>query len=360
MKTDILIIGGGLSGLALAWQLEQKGQDYILVEARERYGGRIHSEKVSSKTATGHFDLGPAWFWPGQPRIAKIIREFDLKPFDQYFAGALSYEDEYGHVQRGRGFASMQGSYRLTGSLTALIDAYVNRLPNKRLFKNHKVTSLNFKTEITARAVEAKGKVKKLTAQKVVLALPPRVINATIKFSPDISNDAHNAMRNTSTWMAGHAKVVAVYDRPFWREVGLSGDAMSRRGPMIEIHDASASDDGPYALFGFLGTPVQTRKDHKDTLQAAARDQLIRLFGPQAGKPLELILQDWAFEPETATSLDHAPLSHHPDYGLPSALDGLWDNRLIMGSSEVAPQFGGYLEGALEAAENAFTNLNSN
>ena len=41
MHTDILIVGGGLSGLALADKLQQAGRDFVLVEARNRLGGRI-------------------------------------------------------------------------------------------------------------------------------------------------------------------------------------------------------------------------------------------------------------------------------------------------------------------------------
>ena len=43
MKTDIAIIGGGLSGLALARHLARDGCDFQLFEARNRFGGRIHS-----------------------------------------------------------------------------------------------------------------------------------------------------------------------------------------------------------------------------------------------------------------------------------------------------------------------------
>ena len=41
MQTDTLIIGGGLSGLALAVRLQAAGQDYVLVEARRRFGGYL-------------------------------------------------------------------------------------------------------------------------------------------------------------------------------------------------------------------------------------------------------------------------------------------------------------------------------
>ncbi|MFS0906790.1 hypothetical protein AB3N02_27595 [Priestia aryabhattai] len=58
--------------------------------------------------------------------------------------------------------------------------------------------------------------------------------------------------------MAGQAKAVAIYDRPFWRELGLSGFVSSWVGPLQEIHDASP-DVGSGALFGFLGIPARMR-----------------------------------------------------------------------------------------------------
>ncbi len=123
---------------------------------------------------------------------------------------------------------------------------------------------------------------------------------------------------------------------------------------MVEIHDASPIADGPYALFGFVGIPANARKGHQHELLEAAQQQFIRLFGNEAASPIEIILQDWAFESETATPLDHVGPNHHPNYGLPSSLKTIWDGQLILGSTEIAPQFGGYIEGALEAADIVF------
>ncbi|MEM1154111.1 MAG: hypothetical protein AAGI44_08210 [Pseudomonadota bacterium] len=55
----------------------------------------------------------------------------------------------------------------------------------------------------------------------------------------------HPELGGVPTWMAGQAKVVAVYESPFWRDSGFSGDAMSRKGPLIEIHDASPASGEP-------------------------------------------------------------------------------------------------------------------
>jgi len=163
-------------------------------------------------------------------------------------------------------------------------------------------------------------------------------------------------MRGVPTWMAGQAKAVAVYETPFWREAGLSGDAMSRRGPLVEIHDASPAQGGPYALFGFVGVPADARTD-AEALRVAVIAQMGRLFGPRATRPVELLLKDWAADPHTATAEDRAPMYAHPVYGLPPALNGLWDDTLIFGGTEVAPEFGGYIEGAFAAAEEVAARL---
>lgn len=89
-----MIIGGGLSGLALANALEAAGRNYLLLEALNRFGGRIMTEHHEA----GHFDMGPTWFWLGQPRIAALIDQLGLGKFDQYADGDLLFEDDRGHV----------------------------------------------------------------------------------------------------------------------------------------------------------------------------------------------------------------------------------------------------------------------
>jgi monoamine oxidase len=344
LQTQTLIIGGGLSGLSLAARLSAEGQDFLLVEARERWGGRILSEQYQ----VGTFDLGPSWFWPGQPRIAALVARLGLTRFEQFYQGELLYEDERGHVQRGRGFASMQGSWRLQGGLAALINKLLPEIPSDKRFSAMPINALRRTSDGIAAQTEAGAEI---AARKVVLALPPRVA-AQFSYAPALPSGALTAMEGIPTWMAGQAKAIAVYDRPFWRDNGLSGDATSRLGPMVECHDASPLEGGPYAIFGFIGIPPDMRRD-TEALREQVRMQLVRLFGPEAQNPKRLYVKDWAFDPYTATALDQKPVHAHPDYGLPRALSDLWDNALVFGGTEAAPTFGGFLEGALEAAEQA-------
>lgn len=347
-STDVAIIGGGLAGLALADHLQRAGIRFHLFEARQSLGGRVRAHSVGA----GRFDIGPSWFWPGQPRLVAMADRFELEVFEQYASGTLTYETEAGEVQRGRGYASMQGSYRIVGGMPALTNGLVERLPADHVSLGTSVSAIS-RDGTTVALLGSDGTVLG-SARRVVLALPPRVADQ-LRFSPALPDAAHRAMRDVSTWMAGQAKFLAVYDHPFWRDVGLSGDAMSRHGPMVEVHDASDPQSGQGALFGFIGVPADVRADNGQALHEACLAQLGRLFGEAALRPTDSLVQDWALESETAAQADWQAdgqgSQSHPADGLPHALANLWDGHLMLGSTETASQFGGYLEGALEAAE---------
>ncbi|MFY0680242.1 MAG: FAD-dependent oxidoreductase [Thalassovita sp.] len=337
-----MIVGGGLSGLALAEALERDGQDYLLVEARKRFGGRIKS--TAHKAAA--YDLGPAWFWPGQPRIAALIKRLNLHRFDQFSKGQLVYENEQGQVQHGRGFASMAGSWRLMGGLSQLTEALAAHLPNGRKRLGAKVVALSWQGQTVTAQFEDGTRVQ---ADRVVIAMPPRLA-AQIQFEPALPSAMMAALQAVPTWMAGQAKAIAIYDRPLWRNAGLSGDASSRHGPLVEIHDACAVFEEGYALFGFIGWGLNDRRD-QTKLRHHICAQLGRLFGAEAATPQKLIVKDWADDPLTATPADQAPMYAHPTYGLPAGMQDLWPGALFFAGSEMAPEFGGYLEGALEASQ---------
>jgi len=324
-----------------------------LVDARGRTGGRILSHNVKQQA----FDLGPAWFWPGQPRLASLVKHLGLTFFEQYSEGDILSEEQSGTVHRGGGYASMQGSYRIAGGIAQLTAGLASNLPEGRVFLETALMKLSRTGAGIQARLDTAGRSWSVSARRVVLALPPRIAASTIEFSPPLPDVARQAMEAIPTWMAGQAKIVTVYDRPVWRENGLSGDAMSRRGPMVEIHDASPHRGGPYALFGFVGVPAEVRLPNRDRLLTLAIEQLEGLFGAGMGAPLSVVLQDWAQDPQTATAADARMAGHHPAYGLPPALKAAWGDQLLFGSTEIAPHFGGFLEGALEASEQVFAGI---
>lgn len=348
IRTDTLIVGGGLSGLRLADLLQQAGHDYLLVEARDRLGGRI----LSAPAGESAVDLGPTWFWSGQPRMAALANRFELDVFEQYASGNFRFENAQGDIAEGRAGASMRGSLRLSGGMGSLTKALAETLAAKRIVTGHAVLGLRLNAGETTASIKSKPPV---TARRVVLALPPRIA-AQLTYAPALPTTAQQALAAVPTWMAGQAKAVALYAQPFWRNAGLSGDAMSQRGPMVEIHDASPKAGGPYALFGFIGIPAHMRGDAQ-ALRQAVTNQFSRLFGPDAPAPQDVLIRDWATEAHTSTEADIAPQHSHPHYGLPVGLQDIWGEALLFSGTETATDFGGYLEGALEAAEATFRTL---
>jgi monoamine oxidase len=105
---------------------------------------------------------------------------------------------------------------------------------------------------------------------------------AAVQFDPAPEARTLQCWRDTPAWMAPHAKVFAIYHRPFWRDAGLSGTAQSMVGPLVEIHNATTAS-GRAALFGFVGVGAQQRASlGEEALLAACVEQLVRTFGVEA------------------------------------------------------------------------------
>ncbi len=340
MTNDIVIVGAGLSGLYLAYILEKAGIDYVLIEARERLGGRIKT--VQYKEAG--FDLGPTWFWPGQPLMENLIQNFNIPYFGQYSKGRLVFEDQNRRIQHDENFLSTQGYYRLDGGMGALINALEKEIPESRLQEGDAVIGLSKKEGILL----ASG--KKIKSKTTILAIPPRLA-AKLVYSPSLDTELIKTMHHIPTWMGGQAKFLAIYKNSFWKEAGLSGRAISHYGPLVEIHDASNYSGSVPALFGFVGIPPQNRKDQEDTLKQQALLQFARLFGEEALKPEKVYLEDWAFQENTSTPQDQTMPGFHPRYGRIKELENIWDGQVQLCNGEVAPDFGGYMEGALSASK---------
>ena len=353
----IAIVGAGLSGLYAAWLLERRGiPDYVLLEARDVLGGRIASFTPSGQAAADtidRFDLGPTWFWPGYQReLNQLVNTLGLEQFEQFETGDMMVEHSHdAPPTRTRGYVSSPASVRLIGGMGALTGALGRALDPARILTGQTVMRMrSAEPHVELDSEDAAGRVTTWRVEHVLLALPPRLAEDHIEFTPPLPQALARQWRGTATWMAPHAKYVAIYDTPFWREQGLSGEARSARGPLGEIHDASMPG-GSAALFGFLGVPARDRKDVPDgVLRMHCRAQFARLFGPQAATPRAEVIKDWAQDPCTATAADVDAAADHGEPPAATAESGPWHGRITGIASEWSLQFPGYVAGAIEAA----------
>lgn len=155
------------------------------------------------------------------------MEKLNVGTFDQYIKGAMlleRFQDEAPerYVQPE---SSDLRSVRFIGGVQSLIDAIANTIPSGVVELHTRVTAIRLDKAgaITVEADPADGKRKKVLADAVILALPPRMIVRHIEFTPSFPSNLITDLVSKPTWMAGHAKVVAIYERPFWRETGLSG-----------------------------------------------------------------------------------------------------------------------------------------
>lgn len=349
IKTKFAIIGGGLSGLYAAYLLEQAGiRDYLLLEARERLGGRVHTQD--------QIDLGATWIWPRlNPELMHLIETLELPYFEQSNAGDLVFERQRDQSTIRISNTTLDTSaIRLVGGMENLIHSLSNRIAINRIRLGKRVTEIRYQEHqgVELTVMNQSGVEMHLSCEQILLAMPPRLAIDQIKFEPSLPASTMKQWTNTATWMAPHAKYVAIYPEAFWKAQGLSGQARSHAGPLGEVHDASTPDQHA-ALFGFLSLPYAVRKQMGEkALLAHCRAQLVRLFGSSAAQPQAEYLKDWSGDENTAIEMDwKSPALFHAMAPENTPNQSIWQNRLLGISSEWSKSYAGYLAGAIEAAK---------
>lgn len=352
---SVIIIGAGLCGLYAAWKLRDQ-YDVTLLEARSRVGGRILSPQIGGQPES-KIDLGPAWCWPQlQPRLHKLTQALNIKTFSQFVQGDMLYEERPNKIQRHGGPSSHSQSYRIVGGCNFIINKLTADLNDSAIHTNTQVTSINQQT-LSISAVHD-GENINYNADKIITALPLRILEQHIKFHPVIENNITQLWRDTPTWMSGHCKIVFIYDNAFWRNENLSGEVFSLAGPMSEIYDGSPETEEYYALTSFIGlNALQRTKISSEELINSCKAQLVRLFGSVSQNIKDIHIKDWSTDIFTASKQDATTPAHHPDYPT-SATRSLANGNIILAGTETAIEHGGYLEGALESAELAIALLN--
>ncbi len=233
-----------------------------------------------------------------------------------------------------------------------IIDALRRGLAAETIRLGCALTTLSDCGDHVALSFVQDGKPLRVEARRVVLALPPRLVEERIALKPGLDEATIQAMRDAPTWMAAQAKAVATYDKPVWRAAGQSGNAFVSHEQAVfdEIFDACDADASRGALGGFLALDANLRHSFAVGLPILMQSQMEQVFGSELVER-EQYYQDWATEGETCSALDcKMGREEHRSAAHPILRRALWEGKLYLGGSETAARQAGYMEGALEAA----------
>jgi monoamine oxidase len=193
-----------------------------------------------------------------------------------------------------------------------------------------------------------------VAARHAVVALPPVMI-VQIAFDPPLPDDRATLYKQA---VAGHeTKTLVIYDEPFWREDGYSGQTFEPGSGAEVTLDASPASGKPGVIAVFNFGPVAQKWDNADARQrrAAIVDALTRRLGSRAASPVDVVETLWKFEEWTkgCTMAHYAP-------GVLTRYGRLLREpmgRVHWAGTETATYSHGAIDGAVRSGERAATEI---
>ncbi|WP_344374348.1 NAD(P)/FAD-dependent oxidoreductase [Agromyces tropicus] len=92
IETDVVIVGAGAAGLTAATELVTAGREVVVLEARDRVGGRLWTGDVDGAM----LEIGGQWVSPDQDALIETLDELGLETYDRYREGQNVYIAEDG------------------------------------------------------------------------------------------------------------------------------------------------------------------------------------------------------------------------------------------------------------------------
>lgn len=344
MKTNrhVVIIGGGLSGLTLAYLLQTEDVNVTILEAAPRLGGRILTVKGVLGTP---LELGATWFSGMHPHLLKLIDELGLKKFPQYAKGRSLFQTKsFEPAQQFEVPESESPSYRLAGGTGMLVQALESRISGTQVCLNSKVVAI----EETAEGVSvgtANG--QKFNADLVVGCLPPQLLGGQVTFTPQLPASVMEILPFVHTWMAGAVKFTLEYGSPFWRQHGFSGMLYSHAGIVVEMYDHTNAEEDRYGFTGFLNAGAASYS--QEVRKEFVLNQLEGLMGAEARHISMYADKVWNDEyVVTGDPEIHRPHQHN---GHSLLQQPCLNGKFYFCGTETAKDAAGYMEGAVIAAK---------
>ena len=90
-EVDVVVVGAGLAGLVAARAIVAAGREVVVLEARDRVGGRTLNQDIGNGQVV---EAGGQWIGPTQDRLAALARDLGVETFPTYSEGKHLVETE--------------------------------------------------------------------------------------------------------------------------------------------------------------------------------------------------------------------------------------------------------------------------
>ena len=339
-NVQIVIIGGGLTGLSLAYFLELKGISSLIIEARKRLGGRIYTKYNDGQAP---IELGATWFGTQHTHLALLLKELGISSFKQELGNRAVYEPiSTSPAQLVTLPPNNDPSYRVVGGSTKIIEALQQRVVSSQIELGQEVESIQFENS----KFKLTTSTKQFESDIVISTLPPNLLSKSISILPALPKELDSLLKATHTWMGESIKVALTYKDPFWRDAS-SGTMFSNVGPISELYDHSNKEDNYFALKGFMNGGFHGAS--KELRLQYTLKQLERYYGKAVHNYLSYSEKVWRNDTCTFVDYDSYMLPHQNN-GISSLRKPLFENQFFIAGSETAPSHPGYMDGAVESA----------